>query len=70
MESEREWRCTQCGKLLGRTKGDRLHVRFARGHEYLVGLPATCACRYCGTLNELRFLQDDGVKEGMHPPRS
>jgi len=66
----REWRCTQCGKLLGQTKGDRLHVRFARGHEYLVGLPVTCACRCCGTLNELRLFQDDGVQEVVQADRS
>lgn len=70
MVLEREWRCTQCGKLLGQTKGDRLHVRFARGHEYLVGLPATCACRYCGTLNELRSLQDAGAQEVVQPTQS
>lgn len=51
----REWRCTQCGKLLGVFEGERLHIRFARGHEYLVGLPTTGACRCCRTLNELRF---------------
>jgi len=49
---EREWRCTQCGKLLGVLKGKRLHIRFACSHEYLVGFPATGICRCCGTLNE------------------
>ena len=32
----------------------RLHLRFTRGHEYFVGLPATGTCRNCCTLNELR----------------
>jgi phage FluMu protein Com len=49
-----EWRCTRCDKLLARIDGDRLHIRFARGHEYLVGFPATSVCRSCRTLNELR----------------
>lgn len=49
---EQEWRCTRCGKLLAVLLGDRLHIRFARGHEYLVGLPVTCVCRNCRTLNE------------------
>jgi len=49
---EREWRCTRCGKLLGLLEGERLHIRFARGHEYLVGFPATSVCRGCRTLNE------------------
>jgi len=50
---DREWRCTRCGKLLGLREGDRLHIRFARGHEYLVGFPVTSICRSCRTLNEL-----------------
>lgn len=49
---ESEWRCTRCGKLLAVLRGDRLHISFARGHEYLVGLPVTCVCRNCRTLNE------------------
>jgi len=52
MQGEREWRCTGCGKLLGMRRGERLHIRFARSHEYVVGLPATGVCRGCGTLNE------------------
>lgn len=50
---EHEWRCTRCGKLLGVLEGNRLHIRFARGHEYIVGFPATSVCRSCRTLNEL-----------------
>jgi hypothetical protein len=48
-----EWRCTRCGKLLGVIEDARLHIRFSRGHEYLVGLPATGVCRSCQTLNEI-----------------
>ncbi len=50
----RDWRCARCGKLLGVVDGERIHIRFARGHEYLVGLPTTSVCRSCGALNELR----------------
>ena len=52
MRTVREWRCVRCRKLLGVDVGKRLHIRFANGHEYLVGLPATGTCRGCGTLNE------------------
>ncbi len=52
---EREWRCSHCSRLLGMIEGDRLHIKFARGHEYLVGLPTTGVCRNCRTLNELRL---------------
>jgi hypothetical protein len=48
-----KWRCTRCDKLLGVVRSSRLHVRFARGHQYIVALPATCTCRSCGTLNHL-----------------
>lgn len=51
---DNEWRCSRCEKLLGVLREGRLHLRFARGCEYLVGLPATGACRGCRTLNELR----------------
>ena len=46
-----EWRCTRCYKLLGVCRDGRMHLRFARGHEYLVGFPVQATCRGCGTLN-------------------
>lgn len=49
-----EWRCPRCSKLLGLIRDDRLHIRFAQGHEYLVALPATCTCRGCRTLSTTR----------------
>lgn len=51
---EQKWQCTRCKKLLGIQRGDRLHIRSARGQEYIAALPATCVCRGCGTLNERR----------------
>jgi phage FluMu protein Com len=61
---EREWRCTRCEKLLGVMEGDRLHIRLARGHEYLVGFPATGVCRSCRTLNELSTSRNAGANGG------
>jgi len=58
---KREWRCASCGKLLGVLDRDRLHIRFARGHEYIVGFPATTVCRGCRTLNELGIGQEAGT---------
>lgn len=46
-----EWRCTRCDKLLGVCRDGRMHLRFARGHEYLVVFPVQATCRGCGTLN-------------------
>jgi len=57
---KREWRCTQCGKLLGMVQDARLHIQFARGHTYIVGFPAASVCRGCGTLNELMGPQEGG----------
>lgn len=61
-----EWRCRHCGKLLGMIAMARVHLRFARGHEYLVGLPVTATCRGCRTLNELSA---PGATEA-HTPQS
>ena len=47
-----DWRCMGCGKLLGVRRDGVMHLSFARGHEYLVSLPATATCRGCGTLNQ------------------
>jgi len=33
------------------SRDGRTHLRFARGHEYLVGFPVQATCRGCGTLN-------------------
>jgi RNase P subunit RPR2 len=49
--TEREWRCKSCAKLLGVCRDGQMHLRFARGHEYLVGFPVVATCRGCGSLN-------------------
>lgn len=49
--TELEWRCTSCAKLLGVCRDGQMHLRFARGHEYLVGFPVVATCRGCATLN-------------------
>ena len=45
-----EWRCLECGKLLGIRRGARLHIRMA-GHDYGVTLPVEANCRGCGAYN-------------------
>lgn len=50
---ERDWRCTRCGRLLGVFEGERLHLHFARIHDYLVGFPTTSVCPKCRALNEV-----------------
>ena len=56
---EKEWRCDSCGKKLGLLRDGRLHLKFARGYEYFVRIPAvripaTTVCPGCKALNELR----------------
>ncbi len=50
--SNSDWRCTQSDKLLGVCRDGCMHLRFGRGHEYLVGFPVQATCRGCGTLNQ------------------
>lgn len=45
-----EWRCLECGKLLGVRRGGKLQVR-VHGHDYLVSLPVEATCRGCATFN-------------------
>lgn len=45
-----EWRCVECGKLLGVRHGARLHIRLQR-HNYLVSLPVEACCHCCGAPN-------------------
>lgn len=45
-----EWRCHECGKLLGVRHGALLHIRLQR-HNYLVSLPVEVTCHGCGTPN-------------------
>ena len=45
-----EWRCLECGKLLGVRRGGKLQVR-VQGHDYLANLPVEATCRGCGTFN-------------------
>jgi hypothetical protein len=46
------WRCSTCGSLLGRRVGNRLLIRFSRGHQYTLEGPVTAVCRCCKALNE------------------
>lgn len=67
---ESEWRCSHCRKLLGVTDGNRLHLRFSRGHEYLVGMPVIGVCRGCRTLNELTEPRPSGLSATESPTES
>ena len=68
MKDDFKWRCSGCGQLLGIGSGDRLHIKFARGHQYRAALPVSCVCRKCGTLNELRHVPGGNPPPCVSPP--
>jgi phage FluMu protein Com len=52
MDSEftREWRCHDCGRLLGKTNGFQMQIR-RKPLDYVVGFPVLATCPGCGSLN-------------------
>ncbi len=49
----RDWRCRCCGRLLGRVRDDRLHIKVKGFSEYVASLPCTATCRTCTAINEV-----------------
>jgi hypothetical protein len=49
----RDWRCRCCRRLLGRIRGDRLHIKLKGFTEYAASLPCTATCRTCSAINEV-----------------
>jgi len=45
-----EWRCQDCGKLLGKGNGDQMQIR-RKPAEYVVSFPVTAKCPGCSALN-------------------
>lgn len=45
-----EWRCQDCGKLLGKGNGFQIHIR-RKPAEFLASFPITAKCPGCGALN-------------------
>jgi len=50
---KQEWRCSRCGKLLGRRTGRRFHIRSSSSHEYLTPFPVSAICKWCRTRHEI-----------------
>jgi len=69
MTNDFKWRCRGCGHLLGIADGNRLQIRFARGHQYWAALPVTCVCKNprCNTLNELRRIPATDPPQRVSP---
>lgn len=45
-----DWRCHDCGKLLGKSNGEMMHIR-RKPAEFTASLPITAKCPGCGSLN-------------------
>ncbi len=50
--SEKEWRCRQCGTLLGVQRGPRLHLKYKTA-QFVVSGPVMAICRRCSEINEI-----------------
>lgn len=61
---ETSWLCRECQGQLGKIVGNRLHIRFSRGHEYFTALPASSRCRFCKTLNEVHAREKEEERVG------
>ena len=48
--SSRDWRCHDCGKLLGKCNGQQMHIR-RKSVEFMASFPITAKCPGCGALN-------------------
>lgn len=46
----RDWRCHDCGKLLGKCNGQQMHIR-RKPAEFMASFPITAKCPGCGALN-------------------
>lgn len=49
-EFTREWRCQDCGRLLGKTDGAQMQIR-RKPLDYVVGFPVLATCPGCASLN-------------------
>jgi phage FluMu protein Com len=63
--SEKEWRCRQCGTLLGVERGDRLHLK-DKTAQFVVSGPVMAVCRRCSEINEtvIGRRDDDATEPG------
>lgn len=50
IEFAQEWRCHDCGRLLGKTNGIQMQIR-RKPLDYVVGFPVLAICPGCGSLN-------------------
>lgn len=48
--SSDDWRCHDCGKLLGKCNGQQMHIR-RKPAEFMASFPITAKCPGCGALN-------------------
>ena len=51
LQNEKEWRCRQCGTLLGVERGGRLHLKYKTA-QFVVSGQVMAVCRRCSEISE------------------
>ena len=51
LQNESEWRCRQCGTLLGVERGGRLHLKYKTA-QFVVSGEVMAVCRRCAEISE------------------
>ena len=64
-QNEKDWRCRQCGTLLGVERGGRLHLKYKTA-QFVVSGQVMAVCRRCSEISETVV----GTQAGAAEPRS
>jgi hypothetical protein len=63
--TERRWRCSRCGTLLGIARGEEMEMKYRDAH-YVAQGPVKAICRRCGAACRS---DDDPALQGIVPRR-
>jgi len=55
---EREWRCRDCGKLLGKHRAGEVYLEYGRRIQSAIDGKVTTVCPRCSSLNVVRSDSD------------
>lgn len=59
--AEKEWRCRQCGTLLGVERQGKMHLKYKTA-QFIVTGPVMGICRRCSEINEIVVASDEPTK--------
>jgi len=58
--AEKEWRCRQCGTLLGVERGGKMHLKYKTA-QFVVTGPVMGVCRRCAEINEITVVPEEPI---------